>query len=501
MNNVRKTLILITIFLSLISPPLVAQEAAPTAPSESLPFAPLWIGDNETGAVTDADLKATLDQLDPQNPDDIVVIIHGFETSREGSLAQYKILAPLIRDQMAKNGSKAAVVGVQWDSKAGGFILTLPWAYMEKHDLADKVGRMGVRQLLFALKERFPNARLSLLGHSMGCEVAGGALRPEWGEDAQPAEVFKAGEPIETHGVVLLGSDLDYDAAYKGGTSANQRPPKLLWLTLSRVTVSRFEKDRVLQLRSLFRGKASGAAFPRMTEQQYDNLISGRVVIFDNERIPPTHHFLSYADETRLAAITQALMYKAGRASEPEVFKEIDKVMDGPGGVDGLTPWFHQPVLSAQIYALWRLEKEKCGSSAHFSDETLSEVARLIRPRPRQIRHLQNGSKCVNLSERNWPSPLVLEQFGAPDWAPVAGNTWVRYFRGEVTQLTDDSITVKTDGFDMEMSFDMEETRTRYTPSFEALKVGSKVEIAVDGDDVESVSVLPFSVWLAKQKR
>ena len=498
----RQRLFSLGVCLWLLCLPTLAQEAPPSAPSESLPFAPLWIGDNETGAVSDADLKATLDQIEPRTPDDIVVIIHGFETTREGSLEQYKVLAPIIKDQFAKNGSKVAVVGVQWDSDAGGFILTLPWAYLDKAELAVKVGRMGVRQLLFALKERFPEARLTLLGHSMGCEVAGGAMRPDWGDEAQPSEVFKPGDPIALHGVVLLGSDLDYDVAYKGGTSATQHPPKLVWLTMSRITVSRFEKDRVLQLRSLFRGKASGAAFPRMTEQQYDNLIRGRIVIFDNKNIPPTHHFLGYADESRLSEIVQALMYKAGNtAAEPQVFQEIDKVLDGPGGVDGLTPWFATPNLSPQIYALWRLEHEKCGSSVHFTDETLSEVARLIRPRPRAIRHLQNGSKCANLSEKNWPSPLVLEQFGAPDWSPVGGNTWIRYFRGEVTELSDDSVTVKTDRHGMEMSFDMEETRTRFTPGFEALKVGSKVEIAVDGTDVESIVVIPFSVWLSKQIR
>jgi esterase/lipase superfamily enzyme len=461
----------------------------------------LWIGDNETGGVSDADLKATLDQIEPENPEDIVVLIHGFETSREESLAQYKILAPRIKEQFAKNGGPVAVVGVQWDSKAGGFILTLPWAYLDKAELAMKVGRMGVRQLLFALKERFPEARLTLLGHSMGCEVSGGALRPDWGDEAQPETVFKPGEPIPMHGVVLLGSDLDYDAAYKGGVSATQAPPKLLWMTMSRVTVSRFEKDRVLQLRSLFRGKASGAAFPRMTEQQYDYLIKNRVVVFDNTDIPPTHHFLSYADETRLAQIAHALMYKAGKASEPEMFQEMDQVLDGPGGVDGLTPWFAQPDLTPHIYALWRLEHEKCGGSTHLTDETLSEVARLVRPRPRQIRHLQANSRCVNLKDKNWPSQLVLDQFGAPEWSPMGGNTWIRYFRGEVTEVSDSSLTLKTDQFGMEMSFDTEETRTRFTPGFEAVKVGSKVEIAVDGPDVESVSVLPFSVWLSKQTR
>ena len=95
----------------------------------------------------------------------------------------------------------------------------------------------------------------------------------------------------------------------------------------------------------------------------------------------------------------------------------------------------------------------------------------------------------------------MLEQFGAPDWSPLAGNTWIRYFRGEVTRLSNRSLTLTTDRFATEMSFDMDETRARFTPGFGALKVGAKVEVAVDGADIESVTVLPFDVWLSKQKR
>ena len=469
------------------------------APSQELPFAPLWISDNQTGGVTEAELQSTLDQI-PGQPEDIVVLIHGFETTREDSAKEYAVIADEVRRQFAKEGHQVAIVGLQWDSYAGGFLLTLPWGYLEKADLSLKVGRMGGRQLLMALREKFPQARLTILAHSMGCEVAGAALRPDWGEEADPTTIFKPGEPIAMHGVVLLGSDLDYDIAYKGGVSPHQQPPKLLWLTLSRVTVSRFKRDRVLQLRALIRGKASGGTFPRMTQEQYDHLISHREVVFDNVDIPPAHHFLRYADEARLSRIVPALLHRADpKLPRPEVFVDIDKVMDGPGGVAALSPWFNQPDLSAQIYALWRLEHERCGSSKHLTDETLSEAARLIRIRPRHIRHLQSNSPCVNLRERTWPSPLVLEQFGAPGWAPVGGNSWIRYFRGEVTALSRESVEVTTDLFGMLLSFDLDETQTRFTPGREALRVGSKVEVAVDGPKAQEITVLPYAHWLQRQ--
>lgn len=489
----RTLLFLVSLLLVLAAPGLVRAEAAGPG------WVPAWI--DESGDLSDEAVQQVVDGVAARQarPDHVILLVHGFNNTRSYSAALYDDLAPRIHGAFAKLGQEVAVVGIQWDSAASGRLLALPGEYEGKVPLARKVGRFGARRVMLALQERFPSSRLSLFGHSMGCEVAAAALVPHLKLDpiTDAAGAFRPEEPLAFHVVVLAGSDLDYDVAYKGGVPMAHARGNLLWMTMSRL-YRRADRDRVLDLRALLRGKAMGSTLPRMTGAQYRSLMEARKVVFDNERIPSSHSFLHYYDDVRLGRLAATMAHLAAPTSvpRPEDLAVLDRVMEAPNTVEGLRPWLDSRKLSAAVYAAWRLENLLGDGEKHFEDETLTHVADGGVNRPRAVRVHHGESPCALIREGLWPTRGQLARAGSPAWASPTGSAWKKDFRGEVTFVDEEYLEIVTE-FGDSIPFVLAPNRTAFTPSLHAVRVGSAVQVQSDFDHTAlKVRVLPLSEWL-----
>lgn len=485
---------------ALLSVLFLAAPAAASAPrQDAFPTCgTVWI--DQTTDLSQGAIDQALEALTRQaaSPQHVVVLVHGFATSRSRSQDQYGILEPRIRHQFERLGRSVAILGVQWDSEARGSLLSLPWEYGRKVTRARAVGRLAVRKLLLAVQDRFPEARISLLGHSMGCEVLAAAATPgiRLGKADQDAEVFKPERPLRTNAVVFLGSDLDYDAGYRSQAPLDFEAVDLLWMTMSRQ--HRPERDKVLDLRALIRGRAQGATFPRFTGRQYEAMFNGRKAVFDNQDIPPNHDFVKYYNEKRLARIVPAIVSRTepGIIPPPPDLSAIDQVMEAPGHVEALRPFLDGPCLSGQFYAAWRLEHLLGDGATHFEDETLARLGDQIQDRPRLVRQERPSSPCAVVREGLWPTDRLLARLGAPAWANPLGGSWQKDLQGRVVELSGSLMRLETEFGDL-FVFDLVPNRTRITPSLDGLRVGSQVRVRADfNHEALDIRVLPLPRWL-----
>lgn len=484
---------------------LLAVPAASSASRQDSPppHATVWI--DQTTDLSQQAIDQALEDLARQaaSPQHVVVLVHGFATPRSRSQVQYDVLGPRVRQQFERLGRSVAVLGIQWDSAAQGSLLALPWEYGRKVTRARGVGRLAVRKLLLAVQDRFPESRVSLLGHSMGCEVLAAAATPgiSLGESDRDLEVFQPERPLRTNAVVLLGSDLDYDAGYRSKAPLGFTAVDLLWMTMSRL--HRPERDKVLDLRALIRGRAQGATFPRFTRQQYEAMFNGRKAVFDNQDIPPNHDFVKYYDEKRLARIIPSIVSRTepGTIPQPADLAAIDQVMEAPGHIEALRPFLDGSHLSGQFYAAWRLEHLLGDGATHFEDEILARLGDQIQDRPRLIRQERRDSPCAVVREGLWPTDRLLARLGAPTWANPLGGSWQKDFQGRVVDLSGSLMRLETEFGDL-FTFDLASNRTRCTPSLDGLRVGSWVRVRADfNHEALEVRVLTLPRWLEARRQ
>ncbi|MFN8610283.1 MAG: alpha/beta hydrolase [Vulcanimicrobiota bacterium] len=353
-------------------------------------------------------------------------------------------------------------------------------AYLQKVARARVVGHKAARQLLLRLQKEFPRARLDVLAHSLGCEVSAGALFPNIVYDDeifQPAasaeseapspgphtfDSYDPSQALHLNCWALTGSDLDYNVWAKGQVEFDspQSRADLLWMTISPYVGNGF-RDQVLQIRQMSRGMAGGSAFPHMTERQYDSIFSRRAVFFDQRDIPQGHEFVRYFSQARVDRILASAVFvgdNPGQAnlpatgepvsvpivralpktgfvgpmpetggspppvapasvSEPAELSELDKILAASNRLEDLLPWLESNNSSAQLYALWRLERILCGGSRHFADETLDQVTRLLRSTPRKVWSERENSLCESVRRGYWPTEALMTKAGAPAWS------------------------------------------------------------------------------------
>ncbi len=407
-----KTVILRCVLLAFLSLPVLAQ--GPEG------FASLWVEKN-AGFTLD-EVRQTLAELARQetDPEQIIVFIHGFKKPRAGSTRDFNALAKQVEEQFAKDSTRVALVGVQWDSsvdipKAKGLdALRMIRAYHDAVPLARSVGRGPTRALLLALQERYPKAHLSVFAHSMGCEVAASALLPEIDyEEYEPfGETFRPQDDVRLDLLVLAGSDLDYDFWYKSGISAKEMEERtrLAWLTVADYLT---KGDKVLNTRRRIRGRAGGSSFPRLTMEQLDQTVAEARLFFDNHDIPRSHQFLDYYSDERLARILAALRYiTLPRAPQPDELAILDEILAAPDDPDVLLPLLDSPGYAAKFYALWRLERLNCGNSRHMTDLTLDEMTELLKLDPKKLPDVIDGCECHTVRKHQFPSPKQLKEAG-----------------------------------------------------------------------------------------
>ncbi len=381
-------------------------------------FSSIWIDDSAT--VTEEAVAKTISDTTAQNPnpDHLVVLIHGFAVPRADSTVEYGIVSERIRKEYAKHGKSVAIVGIQWDSAVSLNLFSLPGKYHHKTLLSRKTGRFGARHTLLELQKHFPNAQISIMAHSMGCEVAAAATNPTMKFDKVTDELgaYRPDESVSLDGMVLCGADLNYDAAAHGGTSVNFQHGKMMYMTMSEVLGN--DRDKILDLRRLLGGRALGSAFPKMTEQQYDGILGSRRIIFDNKQIPLEHFMLKYYSEWRLARIIPSLIsYGDPQAPVSEDLAAINEVMDAPNTVEALAPYLNGKTFSSTLYAVWRLEHLLCGGSQHLADGYFSRLARVAKSTPRKVLYGRSESPCEQVKQGIFPSEEMMERAGAPSWA------------------------------------------------------------------------------------
>jgi hypothetical protein len=408
----KKWFLLLTAFVFGIHPCLA---------QDSDDYASLWI--EKSGQVQPEAVRETLADLERQqeDPEQIIVFIHGFKKPREGSTRDFNALAQRVRDRFDDDSTRVGLVGVQWDSsitvtKTSGLgMIKMLKAYHEAIPLARSVGRGPTRQLLLALQDKYPKAHISVFAHSMGCEVAAAAVLPEMTYDRFPpfGETYKPERHVQLDTLVLAGSDLDYDFWYKSKLSARnlEKRTRLAWLTVADYLT---EGDKVLNTRKKVRGKAGGSSFPRMTLEQLDQTVAERRIFIDQTEIPRDHQFLSYYDDGRLGRILSALRYlTTPRAPEPDEIAELDEILVAPDDMEVLLNYLDHPSYSAKFYALWRIERENCGDARHMTDLTLDNITDLLKTDPKAILEQRADSPCITVQKGQFPSKKALTEAGA----------------------------------------------------------------------------------------
>lgn len=377
-------------------------------------FIPCWLNQGEL--LSEQQLSELASQI--KSPPRLVVLVHGLGNSREASSECYKELAPRLRAEYAKHQQDCTVIGLQWDSDVDLGLFNAADNYLSMVERARKVGHGPARQLLLRLQQQYPQAKIDVYAHSLGCEVTGAMVAPEaaYGDDIPKSSSFEPQKDLFFNLTLMAGCDLDFDAWSKSGVQmrGENRRVGFLWLTMSPYLG---ERDKVLQLRQAVRGMATGSAFPRMTAQQYDTLFANQALAVDNQEIPEDHAWVHYFNDQRLARAVPMAVYVSNPAQpKPEEFQELDRLAAAPDKVEALQPFLDSPHLNTGMYALWRLERLECGGSQHMADGTLDDLAHLLRNQPNKIRSLRSDSKCQSVKRGLWPTPQQMTRAGAPDW-------------------------------------------------------------------------------------
>lgn len=362
----------------------------------------------------------TMRQAEPK-PQHIVFLFHGYNVPRESSQKDYDELAQRIQDFYKKAGLRPLIVGLQWESAEPGNLL--PWqveeSYLKVLGRGRSLGRDACRQVVLATEKQYPKVPINFLCHSMGCEVAVATFLPaiNYVDEIIPGPAFEPKRMISPNFVGLAGSDLDYDLWYKSNVDLGTSRPiaRMMWMTQSDYIRDR---DKTLAMRSTIRGDAGGTFFPRMTEKQYDLLFKNRAVMFDDEDIPRGHEFTRYYDENRLERmLTTAVFVANPKAPKPLEVVDADRILKLPARPEVLRPWLDNEHVTAQMYALWRLEQIFTGSSKHFADESLDKVHRMLRKTPSEVWKEQKRTEVRSIREGYWPTETQMTRAGAPAWA------------------------------------------------------------------------------------
>ena len=415
----KKLFLLFTLMLLMLCVPVWGDDKELPAPTVApVGYAQLWI--DETGLASVETLKATLAELKEQepNPEQIFVFIHGFDDPRDYTTNEYNELVQRIQEQYKDHPTRLGMVGLQWDSAVTGSILSTDKVYFEKIPLARSIGRNPARHLLFALQDRHPKAHITLLAHSMGCEIAAAALLPEISyADYEPfVDTYLPAKTLKISMMVLAGSDLDYDFWYKSQLPGKDLTERcgLTWATMSDYLG---KGDKVLNVRGKIRGKAGGAAFPRMTLDQLNQTVSRRQWYLDHQNIPRDHLFQVYYDSARLKNLVAALRFLTEKGPKPKAFAELDQVLAAPDDLNILLPYLDSENYAVKFYALWRIEKINDGDARHMTDLTLEKIATMLKDHPQQIWREMKTTDCVTVRKGQFPTEKTMIKAGAPPWA------------------------------------------------------------------------------------
>jgi hypothetical protein len=438
---IRITLACLLLAFSLGGPALAAPAAPPapaaspspalpdvTFPSADAPYTGIWVGKDAT--VTDDDLKQLVAGLKQQEPDpqQIVILIHGFATPRKDSAAQFATLSREVVQSFKKRGERVAVVGLQWDSDVGNPKVWLVRIvegtlglgdenpYIQKVALARNVGATAGRQIVLALRNAFPKVPMDVMAHSLGCDVTRNIFAFDVGEKLkrqknmpEPTAPFAPDVPVHFNLISFAGADIDYDILYKSRAQVGaRRVARLIWMTVGGIR-NPDDRDLVLTMRSLIRGdRAMGNAIPLMHRSQIDAICKNRMVVFDGTNIPRNHSFLKYYDSARVDRIVDAAVALVDPSKPCALLQALDEVIHAPNDPNALVKYFDKRDLAITYYTLWRLENLVCGQPAHLADGSLQHIALELVDHPQDIDRDRPLSRCLVVRQGLWPRPWMV---------------------------------------------------------------------------------------------
>lgn len=417
----RAALFVLAILVAAALPSIAGRPRETPSPAD-LPFVPAWIPQDALADDTRDEVLRGVEGQQP-NPEHIFVLIHGWLNNRATSTASFAPAAKTIRSLFEERGRRVAVVGLQWDSYVGGVHTYLPQImaaklglaknpYVAKVRLARRIGRHAARQLIFALKEQYPEAQIHILAHSMGCEVTGYCVGTRLrAKDPDPA--YRADWPLGLSLVCLAGSDLDSGVINDSQIDERtvQFMPRLTWVTIPRLHEG--QQDNVLALHSIERGQAAmGNSMPRLKEKQLDLLIGGLRLFYDNEEIPPAHDFPLYYTQKRLTRLVDAIFHMEDplRHRSPDL-ESLEAVRAFPDDKGELMLHLNDASLAVRFFVLWRLEKLICGGEAvHMADGSLASLGLQMYRDPEEATKLLPRHPCPMVRAGLFPTQSMWEQ-------------------------------------------------------------------------------------------
>ena len=219
---------------------------APSAQARAAdPLVLAWMGDGKP--LSDQALGGMLKEMTQAeaHPDQIVFLVHGYSDTRKDSEQIYRAVSGLIDKSFRERHQRVLIVGVQWHASLPGS--SIPWremsTYLKGVTESRAVGHVPMRQLVYGLRQQYPQVPMSMLTQSLGCEVAVACAYPDLkyadtlarARPFSPASSPQGGAPLTFDTIVLAQADLDYDVWYKSRVQLFLPQPvaKMLWITVA----------------------------------------------------------------------------------------------------------------------------------------------------------------------------------------------------------------------------------------------------------------------------
>lgn len=399
------------------------QALALPARADKLNFVPVWFDKSCDIAPADLDRAVAAIRHRSPHPQHIVVLIHGWQNTREQSARSYRPFADHVVQAFHGLGEDVVVVGVQWPSDVGGkqtyapqYVAhslvsvvglgkVIPDPYGDKLVLARRIGFLGARRFLLALHDRFPQSSVHVFAHSLGAVMIESAVRPRATSFHDGSPRYEEKRPLGLDLVCLGGPDIDADAFYRDPGMADDldSEPRLTWITIPGIFGE--QGGGGLRYHHIARMKAAmGNTPPHLTDHEWATLVRGGRFLYDAQPSPKEHDLpvdFSAVVVRRLAAAAADLRNGTHRSIDME---ELRAVVKAPDDLQQLSRFMDSPRLATRLVALWRTETLVEGKATHLESGYLFRFARRCYENPSAAAKQIANCPCRLVSGQRFPT-------------------------------------------------------------------------------------------------